>query len=50
VAIADDTGGVILAWDDWRAEVLVGGNYMGDIFAQRVQSNGKLGGAVVVPR
>jgi hypothetical protein len=50
VAIVDDAGGVILAWDDWRAGVLVGGNYLGDIFAQRIQSNGKLGGAVIVPR
>jgi len=40
-ALADGTGGVILAWEDDRASGLT------DIYAQRVQSNGLLGGTVV---
>jgi hypothetical protein len=48
VAVEDGAGGAIVVWEDWRAGDLIGGNYSGDIFAQRVQSNGKLGGAVVV--
>lgn len=44
VAVEDDAGGAIVVWDDWRADDLVRGTYWGDVFAQRVQSNGKLGG------
>jgi hypothetical protein len=46
VAVEDGAGGAIFVWEDWRAGDLVGGTHWGDIFAQRVQSNGKLGGAV----
>lgn len=38
--IADGSGGGIVAWEDYR-------NTNGDIYAQRVQANGQLGGTVV---
>jgi hypothetical protein len=41
--IADGAGGAIAAWTDMRSDV-------GDIYAQRVQANGSLGGSVGVPR
>ena len=43
-AIPDGAGGAITTWQDMRHDLLEG-----DIFAQRVQSNGRLGGAMVVP-
>lgn len=43
--LADGSGGAIVAWTDARAD------FFGDIYAQRVQANGQLGGTVVdVPR
>jgi len=46
-AIQDGSGGLIVAWADGR----VGGPTGVDIYAQRVQANGTLGGTVVsVPR
>jgi hypothetical protein len=45
--IADGSGGAILAWADQRG----GGTLPNDVYAQRVQANGQLGGTVVgVPR
>jgi hypothetical protein len=43
VTLADGSGGAILAWDDFRA----GGAGFADIYAQRVQADGQLGGSVV---
>lgn len=44
--LADGSGGAIIAWDDQRS-----GGLNNDIYAQRVQANGQLGGTVVdVPR
>lgn len=65
-AIEDGAGGVIIVWDDWRAhdcsndekwrELRQGidwsthGYYLGDIYAQRVGPDGKLGGTVMMKR
>lgn len=43
VAIADGSGGAIVAWIDSRTFA----SSMNDIYAQRVQANGQLGGTVV---
>ena len=41
--LADGSGGAILAWADFRAT----GGAFSDIYAQRVQADGQLGGSVV---
>jgi hypothetical protein len=42
LALADGAGGAILTWNDQR-----GGDQNSDVYAQRVQANGVLGGTVV---
>jgi hypothetical protein len=42
--VSDGTGGAIVAWQDYRSNT----NF--DIYAQRVQANGELGGVAGVPR
>src|SRR5439155_2668287 len=40
--VEDGAGGAIVAWEDWRSD---GGSQTNfDIYAQRVQANGQLGG------
>jgi hypothetical protein len=43
VTLADGSGGAIVAWHDFRAT----GGASADIYAQRVQADGLLGGSVV---
>lgn len=43
VTLADGSGGAVVAWADYRAT----GGAFADIYAQRVQADGQLGGSVV---
>jgi hypothetical protein len=48
IAVVDGAGGAIIVWEDWRGGVVVGKTIVGDLYAQRVGPNGKLGGTVVM--